>query len=389
MRHWLVAPVLLIACSSAVKQDFQATYAEVTRAPPPLPTDWEPDVRVRVAPAVVEAAVKAAINGVDLDTYLDIPGGRIEPKLAVDDLKIKPPKTACEDCMGIRGSLAGTVDYKLMGFAGRAKIRVHIGIDTRLHVRQEPDGWVVVADPPIVTHLETDAELLNRTVSDFVLNPIARWVSSTLAERVPPILLARLGRIDLPLQAARLSVQDGVVALDARTTAPGDQVAGVPVDPGGGFTSRMALASVEAAARQATFQQGSLGMGVWVDPRHITMEDDQLLLDLRLWRVAGAGWWRDYQIRADMSLEGGKLTLRSDDVTQTGTSPGAGLVDPIAALMQGKILDIIASAVNTSIPTSRTQDIQGTRSTWELLLMNQFEEDLQVVGRATFDNTAP
>jgi hypothetical protein len=41
------------------------------------------------------------------------------------------------------------------------------------------------------------------------------------------------------------------------------------------------------------------------------------------------------------------------------------------------------------VPTSRTQDIQGTRSTWEILLLNRSEEDLLMVGRATFDGTTP
>lgn len=389
MRKSLLLLAALVACSSVVKDEFQATYAEVTRPPQPIGPDWDPDIAVRVAPGIVEAAIAAALQGVDLSTYVEVPGGDLEPKLTVENLRIRDPKTRCDGCIGLKSALKGTVGFKLLTFAGKANVRIHVGLDTRLHVRQEADGWVVLADPPTVTEIETDLDVVNRTVSDFIVSPLAQWVSTTIGTRVQPIVLARLGQIDVPLQALRVSVQNGAVALDARTTAPGDQVVGEAIEPGTGWTARISAASVEAAARQAAFKQGSLGFGVWIDPRGIDIDDDTFLLNLRLWRVSGSGWWRDYEVQADMAIDGGKLQLTPRDVRQTDASPNAGLVDPIAALLQGKILDVISSAINTSVPTSRTQDIQGTRSTWEILLLNRSEQDLLMVGRATFDGTTP
>jgi hypothetical protein len=381
--------LLSTACTSAVRTEFQTTYAEVTRPPPPLPTAWEPDISVRMAPAVVEGALSAALDGAQLSTLIDLPGFKLEPSLSVDGVRLTDPQVPCDGCLGLYATLAGNLDYRGLGYAGRTKVRIHIGIDTALQVRQEPDGWVVMADPPTITAIETDLETMNRTLSDWVLSPLAQWVSSSLTSGLAPITLARLGRLDLPVQALRVAVVDGIVELDARTTSPSDAAVDPAADPGAGWSARMPVASVVAAARLAAFQQGSLGLGLWAEPRDIDIEDDTLTLDLRLWRVAGMGWWRDYHIDTQMDLDGGKLTLAPRDVSELAHSQGAGLADPIAAMLQGKILDVIASAVNTSIPSSRTQDIGGTRTTWALDSIGREGDDLVLGGSARFESIVP
>ncbi|HMV65208.1 MAG TPA: hypothetical protein PKA64_00060 [Myxococcota bacterium] len=386
------APALLLllpACTSAVKNEFQATYTEIMRPPPPLSRAWEPDVSVRMAPRLVESALTAALDGAKLSTIIDLPGIKLEPSLSVDALRLVDPTLPCDGCLGVVATLAGNLDYRGFGYAGRTRARVHLGIDTSLQARQEPDGWVVVAAPPTITSIETDLPSMNRTLSDWVLSPLARWVSSTITQDLAPITLARLGRLDLPIQALRVSVVDAIVELEARTTSPDPRPVEPAPDPGDGWAARMASASVVSTARLASFQQGSLGLGVWAEPRDIDVDDDRLVVDLRVWRVAGMGWWRDYHIDTQMSLEGGRLTLEPREVTEAAHSQGAGLADPIAALLRGRILEVMASAVNTSVPSSRTQDIGGTRSTWSIDTLEREIDDLVITGSAQFESIVP
>lgn len=381
--------LLLTGCTSAVRTEFQATYAEVTRPPPPLPASWEPDVSVRMAPAVVEAALGAALDGARLSTLIDLAGFEMEPSISVDAIRLTDPLMPCDGCLGLYTTLAGTLEYRGLGYAGRSKVRIHLGIETALQVRQEPDGWVVIAEPPRITAIETDLDSMNRTLSAWVLSPLAQWVSTTLTEGLAPITLARLGRLDVPLQAVRLSVVDNIVEIDARTTSPSSAIVDPAPDPGAGWTARMPVDSVVAAARLAAFQQGSPGLGIWAEPRDLDVEDDSLIVDLRIWRVAGLGWWRDYHIDTAMSLDNGRLSLSPREVSEIAHSQGAGFADPIAALLRGKILDVMASAVNTSVPSSRTQDIGGTRTTWALDALTREGDDLVLGGSARFESIVP
>ena len=56
--------------------------------------------------------------------------------------------------------------------------------------------------------------------------------------------------------------------------------------------------------------------------------------------------------------DGGELAVRSDDVVETGKSRGAGFADPLALLVEGRILQAIADAFDRAIPL-RTGSVGG------------------------------
>ena len=39
-------------------------------------------------------------------------------------------------------------------------------------------------------------------------------------------------------------------------------------------------------------------------------------LELRLWRIEGSGWWRDYTLRGPLALERGHLKLSADELEE-------------------------------------------------------------------------
>ena len=95
------------------------------------------------------------------------------------------------------------------------------------------------------------------------------------------------------------------------------------------------------------------------EPTHLTIEGDTFELGLRLWRVSGRGWWRDYTISGTVEAGTKRVLLAPVSVTKDAASPGAALVDPLAFLGQGVILRTIESALNTSMPASRADRFIG------------------------------
>lgn len=385
-RLLLVAALAQAACHSAIRDAFQATYAEVTAPPPALPAAWEPDVSLRVSPAVVEGAVLAAIAGSDLKTFIDLPVIDIEPKVRVEQIHLVDPFVTCQGCVGVIGTFVGEVSFHTFGHTGRTKVLSAVTLDTRIDVVPSSDGWVVMASPPRVHAVDTRLPMLGAgQLVDLIVNPLTGWITDLLAKKLPPITLAHLGNLEVPLQALRVEMRDDILEVQARTFSRAVSFVEPAPAPTSGWTVRMPVASVVELARAILFERGSLGGGIWADPRDIDVEDDRFRLSLRLWRVGrGLGWWRDYRVEGDVVLDGGHLRLAATDVDEVAHSEGAGLADPIAALAKGRILDLIAEALTTQVPTSRTQDIRGTQTTFEVRALQREGEDLVLWGDATF-----
>jgi hypothetical protein len=388
MRN-LLPLLLLTACTSAVRREFDATLAEATAPPPALEANWQPDASLRIAPTVVESALTAALSAADLSTSLTALGVTLQPRLGVERLRLADADPSCPSCIRLGGTLAGVVGYSALGFSGSTGVRVTLVLDTALEARREPDGWSVYARSPELKKVRTEIPLVNTRIADLLITPIVGWISGAVADSIQPIRVARLGELEAPLQAVTVAVRDQIVEVRARTTSLWrDGVAPAP-DPGAGWTARVSLGSVVEAARRASFEAGSVGFGVWAEPRRLQFEDDTFTLDLRVWRVSGFGWWRDYRIEGRTSWVDQNLVLTADQATEVAQSTGAGLVDPIAALLESKILKVMAAAVSTSLPSSRTEDVGGVRVTWGLTKLESVGGDLMVYGTASFDAVSP
>lgn len=384
-RFMFVTLLFTVGCNSAVKRDFQATWDEVQAPPPALESRWLPDMSVRVSDRLIEAALAAALEGADLSSAVDLPGLKLTPALRVDQLDLVPARTPCSGCLGVQGVLRGDLGYKMMGLAGRTGLSMKLGFDTGLQVSQEGSEWVVLASPPKVWMVDTEIPSTASRIAESMVAPLISWASVEISEHLAPIRLARLGELDLPLQAARVSTTEGVVEIELRSRAAVRAAVDPAPPPGDGWSARVALPALLSVARKAAFDAGSVGLNVWAEPRDLDLDDGTFSLDLRLWRVAGFGWWRDYRIEGDLTTSQGQVSLTARDVRELGQSPGAGFVDPLAAMLEAKILSTLAGAVNASIPSSRTADIGSTRTTWEVTRMTREGDDLLIFGRSQFE----
>jgi hypothetical protein len=142
-------------------------------------------------------------------------------------------------------------------------------------------------------------------------------------------------------------------------------------------------------ARASSFRQGPIDYGIWVDPTDLLLEDETFALSLRMWKPKGGAWWRDYEIVGDFSFERGMLKLEAYEVHELRASPGAGGIDPLAVLAKGRILQGIATAVNTTLPSSRTHDIGGVSISWDVTSMKRDIEDLVLQGTVSYEATTP
>lgn len=390
LRPLLACVLLLSACSSAVKRSFDATYDDVMAPSPTLSGPWQPDATVHLAEGTVRRALKAAITAADLRTHLEVPGLRVEPDLSIDALAFGAPTSGCGDCLGLTAELGGSLSYKGPLVAGQADLGARLAADVVLRTEAVSDGWVVTAALERLHDVEIALDGPARRLSGLAQGPLGDWLQERITEEVPPLVLARLGDLDTPLLGVGVrSADDGGLLLHLRTRRTDPRAVDDPPPAERGWTARVSLDSVLGEVRRLSFAAGAVQHGVWVDPVDLSLEDDRFTLWLRLWRPKGFGWWRDVQIDGYHTFRRGRLELVAEDVTEVDHSRGAGVADPLAALAGARILEGIQAAVNTSVPSSRTQDIAGVRTTWSLRTLTRDEDDLLVEGGVTFDTVAP
>jgi hypothetical protein len=339
-------------CSPSVLAEYHASKAEVLGAPAALGTSWKPEVRVRLSPALAEAVVGSVLEeGLSTKRAITVSGplgvsARVEPSVAVEELKLGAAKS-CERCVNARAALDGKVGYDVAGYRGSVPLHGRLAVDVALDLVRTGDEWSASATIEDVQSLEVEVP---RAGNVALGGELEQWARRGLRE-APAIPLGSFGGGGLPIRAARVAWIAEAAELEGAT----DVVGAAPVSPGGappaGWTVSLDTQTLLALARRAAFTEGALSHDVAVDPRALRIEDGgAFTLDLRLWRLTGKGWWRDYTVRGKLAIDGGKLVVRSDEVHETGKSRGAGFADPLVLLVEGRILESIADAFDRAIP---------------------------------------
>lgn len=377
--------LLLLACTPDVLGLYEEERREALEVASERPRDWSPDLRIQIGPKDFEAAVGTAVAAAVSDPeplVVALPLGmeaRVRPRdLVVERAKVRPVDD-CDACLGLDAVVNGRATWAVAGMKGDFPFEV--GIDSVLAL-EVADGRTVRARPRSVAKVRVkvgDLEGLRGNPS----KEIQEWVQRAWGREVPSITLVDLDPADLPLRDLRLRTSSGLVVLEALTDVPGAK----PVLDAEPITEGVRVSVSETAlaglARRAAFEKGVLAMDVAADPRALTVDGDAFTLQLRLWRLVGRGWWRDYVVTGTLAIEGGKLVLKPTETKEIGASPGAGLVDPLPVLFQGRVLEAITDAVRQTLPASRAQDLGTVRMKAEAQQVSGKDGTLRVDGLLT------
>lgn len=371
LRSSLPAAAVLVSlaaagCTPDVRGLYEAERVEALTLATERPARWSPDMIVRIAGPDLEAAVGTAIKAAVADPAplrLPLPLGmtaELKPRLTVDRAVLRG-SDACPACVGFDAQLSGKAVWNVGPASGSFPFEVAadgvfaVEVSAEREVRARPRSIgsvrVKIAD---YGNLRTNPS-----------GEIQDALRAMLSKEMPRIALVDLGDVPVPIRDLRLrtlgSAGDGGVSIELLTDVPGARPA-VDGDPlPSGVRVAISESALTGLARRAAFEQGELAMSVAADPRSLSVEGTRFTMGLRLWRLVGRGWWRDYTVTGELAIVGGKLKLSPEGVTETGHSPGAGLVDPLAALFQGKVLEAISDAFARSLPASRAEDLGSVR----------------------------
>ncbi|MBN1336129.1 MAG: hypothetical protein JXB39_09225, partial [Deltaproteobacteria bacterium] len=350
----LVASAFLLAipaCGTGVRSLYEKTRAEALADPGPVPPDWTPDAVLGLAWPLVEDLVGGEVStrltggsGFRVELPLD---GEVSatPDLSLEALDLSPDPS-CVAYARLESTIVGRVRLRAGPTAGDVPVRLALAATLELETRSSGKGHTVEG---VVRAVEARAARGGRRVG--LDAPLASWLAEQFDREAPRIRLATLGAQAAPVRAVRLVPEARDLRVDLLTEAPGS-TGGPPAPPGETCDWYLSVrtASLLGLARRAAFDRGDLGHGVHADPRALAVEGDRFTLDLRLWRLAGLGWWRDYRVNGEIRLEDGRIRLEPSVVTEGEHSSGAGVLDPLVLLARGAILEAVSEGLRIARP---------------------------------------
>ncbi|MSQ01286.1 MAG: hypothetical protein EXR71_05235 [Myxococcales bacterium] len=351
----------LWGCVPDVRPLYEEEKARAAITATDAPTQWEPDLVIGIGETAlghaVDAAGTEALERSSKLLSLSLPLGaavQLKPKLRVTRAELEPGE-GCESCLHFDLDIRGEVKWSLGLLGGSFPVRVEVGGQLKLVVE---NGTRVVARPfrlGKVVIAGGDFGALRVDPSALLQD----YVRAAIGEALPPVPLVDLAESGLPIRLVRIRNGIDAVRIEVLTDVPGALPAIAPNPGREGIIVGISETALAGLLRREAFASGLHEMNIAVDPRAVTVDGDRFGLALRIWRLEGQGWWRDYDVQGTLAIENGKLHLRTDErlVKQVGASPGAGLVDPLAALFQAKILEAIATNLDRTLPAAHKESL--------------------------------
>jgi len=389
----LLSAALLAACAKSVLPELEARQAATLGPPPEVPANWQPDAVLTLTGPIVRELIEAALAtpGV-LDHKIPLAGSRtfIQPKLVVDELSVGA-SARCATCLEIDATVSGEVSWQIANSSGAAPISGILVLDAELEALEDDRGFAIYARPRDVR--SSTLEIGGRTfatVRTMAEGALRGWVRQELGRSIPPIRIATLPSEGLPLRAARARpFGDGArVELLSRDPKAGT-ARGVDPAPGEAWTLAVAPSALLHIARVHAFEHGPVSHGVIVEPTGLEIAGSDLTLGLRLWRTTGRGWWRDVLVTGTVEKTRKGFALKPEQASEIDRSKGARLVDPLAALVEGRILRAIEGAVATALPGGHDGQIGGVKAEVSVDRIDGSDGAILLAGTLALDEATP
>ncbi len=385
--------MLLIALLAACAGDIQGLYnaerdAVLTTLGPPSTKAWDPELDVRISEPALQRVTEAGLReGVgEFRKKLTVPNPlgvelSVTPKGQVRSVRVQTKK-GCTGCLTVTAKVQGDARWEAGPLGGTVPFAATVSGQVRFEAVPAKKGWEITGKLVSVDRVEMD-----RTRAAKVdLKPVlGEWIEDAL-KKAEPMDLGHFGGAGLPLRALRLdSDADALHILGLVDAVGAVPVTGKAAPLTQDWDLRIHETTLAMLARREAFQLGMLEHDTAADPRALHLDGDRFTLDLRLWRLSGMGWWRDYTVDGTLALNPRthKLSLKATDAKATEKSKGAAIADPLAFLAEGQLLGAVTGAVRASVPAATRAKVGGRALKAEALTAKGEGQHLVVIGRMT------
>lgn len=371
--------LLLLACSNPALQDeYDARKTAALASPGEPASGWRAEGALRLSAQLLEELMAASIKSESKAAEpIDLSGlGTLKPVLTLDKFKLVDGD--CKTCVGAEGTVSGNAIIKVAGIKKKIPFTADFTLDMTFETeaRTSKDGAAlrhIILKPSKVRKLRVE---LSGAAKALDLEKPLKTYGEQVLERIEPIDLGDLGGPELHLRDVRVKEEDGVMRIELLTDAPKNvPVKSWPEVPQQGFQVVMSEAALLSIARREAFTLGEVapGTGIYAEPTSLDLDGMGFEMGLRVWRLDGNDWWRDYTLSGDISILKEELVLKATGVEEGEKSKGAGIADPLALIGEAYIMRILQDSAQGALPGSEQFEVGS--SAWTVVL-----EDAKGVG---------
>ena len=389
----LFAAFLLLACKSTpIHDDYAAARAEALVSPGAAPTNWKPDAVLWLAGETVDEFVALALKdqealSAETEVKAGPTSGKVRPEIKLDRLKLRSTDQ-CSSCLAADATLSGDLHYAIGPAKGSVPVTVKAVLDLRFVAEALGNGaFNTRLEPQGVRSLELDFG--KRGLPNGVDRRVENALQERLAANLDIIELGVLGE-GAPLRAVRLEPSPhglGIAMLTASPTLAALPWAAPKIRTG--WEADLHSQAALGLARKASFEAGPMDGEIVVEPRDLMMEGRNFELTLRMWRLAGNGWWRDVTVKGQFEVNTTGLSLNPSSVVQTAASEGAAGSDPLAWIGEDMILSAVQDALSTTMPRSRQISSEGWVTHLAVSNVSGVQDRLTLRGTVDVVHTSP
>ncbi len=346
---------LLAGCAGNIAQLYEAERDAVLRPVPAAGATWSGDLRLRLHADVVQALSEAALEEGLLAWEKTLTAGRLAeltPSATVTKLTLTPG--GCESCMHLSATVSGKASWSMGPLSGRVPFTGKVKGSVALALEPAGQGWTLMGQVASIDKLT----LRSVSLGQLDATDLLRGWSEQALQQAPAFAITALGGEALPLRGARLSLAEDWLEIEALSDVNGGEALPAATAPlESDWELRTSSQTALALMRLAAFRAGTLSLDVAADPRRLEVSGEEFALDLRLWRLAGRGWWRDYTVTGTLRVADQQLQLTPTHAEEGDKSPGAGLADPLALLAEGRILEAVEGGLQQALPATKKASV--------------------------------
>ncbi|MEE2750346.1 MAG: hypothetical protein VX519_02880 [Myxococcota bacterium] len=328
---------------------------------PALREDWGAESVVYLEGKLVQSVVRRLLDkaltekGMSFQRQLPLGAtAKLRPELSVDRLKFSS-NSRCPTCFSVDASLSGLLWWSVGKNRGRIPANLVVNTDFFIRTSWEEDGSRLELVLAEIRHIEAGSGQF-RGISP--QGEVAQWAHARMVEAAKPVYLGTVGGPNLPLSDIRVLPAKAGTRIELATNASARTPILTPSPPmTGDWIGGVSTPTILSLIRRAAFEAGEIMLEVHADPTALHVEGNTFTLDLRLWRLAGRGWWRDYQVTGQIVAHANRVRFKAENAVEIAHSRRAGVVDPLALLAKGQLLEAIESGCNQIIPIPKKASI--------------------------------
>ena len=373
------ALITLYGCNNDIAIEYALRKDEILQTAPELSPNWKPDIILRlnyehlsdIAEILINEQLRTAKSfnkdfmGVSL---------KVVPKLQLEELELSDAPDG--DHINIQGVIRGPLKTTVANLSTTERTRIQFSGSVNTFF-ENGQVFLKIDELPKL-NVQINEFKLGFMTSINIGGPLEDWLRREILD-TPPIPLKKF---DLPFRGARLTSTPNAEHIEIRTNVNHNNNIQTP---DGVFDEDWEAwihqDTLLGWAQEKAIELGNVGYGVVIDPVDIDIQQQDFELDLRLWKVQGRGqWWRDYTALGSIEQRNKKIALIANSVEETGKSKRAGLVDPLALLAEGFILEAIAENLHQSLPSQQSKTNNAHKWSMVLKEWNGEQEALKVSG---------